>query len=463
MTFKQMHRGFRQTGAVKTGLVFLTALSVACDPGKLLEVDAPTQILEESLNDPTLADLLVNSMQGTFYCALGSYTVLGTEITDLLTFTGASVPRGWVDARNLRGGIGFVGQYGPGPCDTNTELGSYSALQLTRAYADDLLAKLNGWTDEEVAVAGNRTEFIATTAAYSGLSTNLIGEGFCTAAFDLGPEIRVADVFTRAEGKFTEAIAAAQTVGNTDLLNLAHLGRARVRLNLGRAADAATDAALVPAGFLYNSQQSAASTFQYNIVYYQAAFLQNTSVREPFGMMRRHDQTTATNVTGTVPFSGWTFGGMADPRMGVVGGGTPREVWLSTKYASLADPLPIARYEEAVLIIAEAEHAAGNLATAVTRINELHTAAGLPDFVSTDAVAILDHIIEERKRELFLESHALGDWLRYNLPFLPAAGSPYEGSGLEFYGTTTCMPLPENERVNNPNVADAPTDDQLQR
>lgn len=462
MTFEQAHRGFRQTGAVKTGLVFLTTLSVACSPGKLLEVDAPTQILEESLDDPSLADLLVTSMRGTFYCALGSYTVLGTEITDLLTFTGNSVPRGWVDARNLRGGIGFVGQYGPGSCNTSTELGSYSALQLARRYADDLLAKLKGWTDEEVAVAGNRTEFIATTAAYAGLATNLIGEGFCTAAFDLGPEIRVAEVFTRAEGKFTEAITAAQAVGNAALLNLAYLGRARARLNLGRAADAAADAARVPAGFLYTSQQSASSTYQYNIVYYQMAFLGNTSVREPNGMMRRHDQATPTNVTGTVPFDGWTFGGVPDPRMSVVSA-TARNIWVSTKYTSLASPIPIAKYGEAVLIIAEAELEAGNLPNAVNRINELHTAAGLPNFASSDAGEIRDHIIEERKRELFLESHALGDWLRYNLPFLPSAGSPYEGSGLEFYGTTTCMPLPENERVNNPNVNDAPTDDQLHR
>ena len=56
-------------------------------------------------------------------------------------------------------------------------------------------------------------------------------------------------------------------------------------------------------------------------------------------------------------------------------------------------------------------------------------------------------ICEERRRELYLEGHRNNDMLRFNLPFdtgLHRKGAPY--------GPTTCLPLPEVERLNNPNI-----------
>lgn len=61
-------------------------------------------------------------------------------------------------------------------------------------------------------------------------------------------------------------------------------------------------------------------------------------------------------------------------------------------------------------------------------------------------------IIEDRRRELFVEGHRLGDIRRYALPLSPAAGTPYPGGG-GVYGTQSCFPLPDVERVNNPNIA----------
>ena len=114
------------------------------------------------------------------------------------------------------------------------------------------------------------------------------------------------------------------------------------------------------------------------------------------------------------------------------------------------DPIPIARWEEAQLIIAEV---AGG-ATALAIIDALHAQAGLPSFSGTNPTAtqITDHImLEERRRELFLESHHLYDMRRFDLPFLPPAGTPYPDKG-GFYGTATCFPLPDVERDNNPNL-----------
>ena len=82
------------------------------------------------------------------------------------------------------------------------------------------------------------------------------------------------------------------------------------------------------------------------------------------------------------------------------------------------------------------------------------TRPGLPAYDATGQTLaqVQTQLVEERRRELFLEGHRLGDLRRYNLPFLPAAGTPYPGGG-GVYGTQTCFPLPDIERINNPNIS----------
>ena len=110
----------------------------------------------------------------------------------------------------------------------------------------------------------------------------------------------------------------------------------------------------------------------------------------------------------------------------------------------------MASWEEAQLIMAEAEHDAGTLAGAVAIINKLHTNAGLPAFASSDATEIMDQIIYERSAELFLEGHHLYDITRYNLPLIPAVGT-YSPFG-DTYGNDLCFKLPATEFQNNDNI-----------
>ena len=67
------------------------------------------------------------------------------------------------------------------------------------------------------------------------------------------------------------------------------------------------------------------------------------------------------------------------------------------------------------------------------------------------SASVKAQIIEERRRELFVEGHRLGDIRRYGIPFTPAAGAPYQYGGV--YGTQSCFPLPDVERINNPSIA----------
>ena len=85
-------------------------------------------------------------------------------------------------------------------------------------------------------------------------------------------------------------------------------------------------------------------------------------------------------------------------------------------------------------------------------INQLHARVGLPPFASTDPAAIEAQILYERKAELFLESQGLGDIRQYALPLTPAPGTVFkDGSGT--YAAQTCFPLPDIERLNNPNIS----------
>jgi hypothetical protein len=267
-----------------------------------------------------------------------------------------------------------------------------------------------------------------------------MGEGFCSAVIEEnGPEVQPAQVFGVAETRFTRAIQAAEAAGNQDMLNLAQLGRARARLNLGKLGEAAADArAVLERSPRYVKGDTASSSSS-----------------------RRHNRVGAEffagNITVDLTYRDLTVAGQPDVRVtafdtGTKGHDSATPVWMVTKYGTerSADirnlPVPVASWREAHLIIAEAEGGA----EAVQRINVLRDFWGLPRFSSTDAAEIRAQLIEERKRELFLEGHHLWDLRRFNLPQTPAVGTAYRQGG--FYGDVRCFPLPAVERNNNPNA-----------
>jgi hypothetical protein len=146
-----------------------------------------------------------------------------------------------------------------------------------------------------------------------------------------------------------------------------------------------------------------------------------------------HDPRIASTSTGQVGTDGFTV------------------VVYPNKDATADAPIAIAKWSEAQLIIAENDVASSNLPAAIAIIDTLQARAGQPAYSgAVTATAVTAQIVEERRRELWLEGHRLGDLRRYNLPFKPATGSPYGAGGT--YGSQTCFPLPDIERINNPNI-----------
>jgi hypothetical protein len=174
---------------------------------------------------------------------------------------------------------------------------------------------------------------------------------------------------------------------------MARVGRARVRLDLGRKSEATADARLVPKGFVRNSTYSATNPRRMNYVYVLNYREQLVSVDPSFRSLQ--------------------VGGVPDLRVpteysGRKGNDAQTDLWYQRKYTTEASPIPIASWDEAQLIIAEAEGGQAG----VDRINALREQAGLPRFSSADPAAIEAQIREERRRELYLEGHRLNDMLR---------------------------------------------------
>jgi starch-binding outer membrane protein, SusD/RagB family len=417
----------RATLVRSTALCLLAFALTGCDwLDRALDVQAPELIPSTNMDDPQQAGLLVAGALADFDCAYGSYIVITGEMSDELTNASELANRWPYDRRDVQPSDI---RYATFNCQS---LGVYVPVSTARFTTDDTLEKLEAWSDADVP---NRTSLIAEMAAYSGYSHILLGEGFCSAAIDLGPELSQAQVFERAEPRFTRAIAAAEASGRTDLLNMALVGRARVRRNLGNLTGAADDARRVTDGFAVYAEASSASSRRQNRIFI-------------------HNRQPSIDVTVAEASRGLTFGGVPDPRVEVIEGDRNAAdglvAWYQTKYTSDSSPMRIASWEEAQLIIAEVEAEIGDPQAAVAIINELHRRVGLPVFGSTDVEEIRAQVIEERRRELFLEGQRLYDIHRKGIEFGPAPGTPYRRAGV--YGSATCLPLPDIERANNPNI-----------
>jgi hypothetical protein len=411
----------------------IAALSVglamtACSDITRLQQSNPGQ-LGPGVFSPENADLIVNSSRGDFECAFNDYIAASGTFMDELANAISQTANFDLDRRTVTPDE----QYGTVDCTAQQLTGVYTTLSVARASNDVAVAHLEGWTDAQVP---DRSQLIGVASAYAGYSLVLLGEGMCSAALDLGPEQTPAQLFAAAKVRFDTAVAAATRAGDTETLNLALLGRARTELNLGNSADAAADAAQIPPGFEVDIDHDATATRRQNVIFIQTKQSQfasvDTSIQNRYAA--DHDPRIAVTNTGQLGSDGFTV------------------IWLANKDATATSPQALAKYSEAQLIIAENDANTANLSGAKTIINNLREAAGQPDFnPPTLTVAnVMAEIVEQRRRELFLEGHRMGDIRRLGLPLAPATGAPYVSGGT--YGDQTCFPLPNIERINNPNL-----------
>ncbi len=436
MSFRLTHRSTLVTparsavhSAWRLALAFTLIGSTACN--KILDVENPSSVPAEALSDPALAPALAAAAIQTLQCGVMQYAATAGMLSgEYLSANGFVNNHPW----EWRGVVEIKGE--PGSCTYGrgtTSMGFYTPLQQARFQLDDAFTRLEGFTDAQVP---NRALLMAQMRAYGGYADLLLGEGMCQMTMDNGPAMTRAEVFAAAEARFTDAITRATAVGDQSILNMARVGRARARLDLKNLPGAAADAGLVPAGFVRNAEFTEGGAAQReNRIYNLTIRNDYLSVSVPYRNL------TVNGVPGNVP----------DPRVKVKDAGkkandgvTP--LWQQQKFIAQtgATPIPIASWNEAQLILAEAVGGQAGL----DAINRVRTANGVP--IITDPApagqAFIDLVLEERRRQLFSEGQRYSDMLRYNLPFVK--GTTLRGNT---YSDLTCVPLPDVETRNNPN------------
>lgn len=413
----QTLRFLRQLGAVAVSACWLAACRNA------LEVEFPGRVPAEQINKPELAPTLVKGAIGDLECAYNNYvSATAAHSDEFETANSNGTGALWGE----RGITSDFEDYISGPCEgTFTGFGIQTAMHTARYQAEDIYSRLQAWTDQQVP---NRKQLLATVRTYGAYPYIFFGETYCEIAFDGGKAVSRAASLTIAEQRLTEAITLAQAAGNNDMLNLARVGMARVKMDQQKWADAAQVAQLVAVDYVKMADRGTENDRRYNKLY------------ENF------------NAGGLYTIAD-ELRNIDDPRLQVRDAGRGAfnptiRLWVTDKYTALGDPIRLASYREAQLMVAEAQARQAQIGPAMATLNLRRGQLGLtPLSASTQAEAV-SAVIEERRRELAFEGgHRLNDILRNNIPWKGANGSPrkfndYTGRP---YGAATCFPLPTKE------------------
>ena len=447
----------------------------ACDT--LLDVNLPSELTDQALEDPTGAETQMVSAVTHFEDAYDFHLdeVFGREDGGEIFMCGPNCSHY---------------QY-------QVEHGEFGTFSKARRFASFLHAKLTDeWTVSQVP---DRAELLAISSIYEGAALQWMGDNLCEAAVDGGTLISPDAALALAEGLYTTALSEISAAGDfampsriaTSATTLTHGLRAQVRWSRGDIAGAVADAQQVEAGFVgWVTRESNRRNYA-------------GSNRNIGGFLDLYDPIDwwpgGTNpATGqawpaVIPFTGYTFLGILPDGRAVHEDGIPvrtegtagvihigndhgveatavadtrvphRDVeiqgkggtgYVPTKYPGVADDEPLLNWQEMVLIRAEAVGGQG----AIDLVNELRTSAGLPLVTYADpnnAQQIRFMIIEERRRALVLEGRYFQTKLQNpDLLWFPRGIGGTRGFDHAFRGGVRFI-MPNGEYVNNENLTTA--------
>jgi hypothetical protein len=444
-----------------------------CDLESLLEVDLPARLTEESLTEPNSVGLMVNSVIGQFECGYASFLYEESAWADT-----------WDRIAGRHGNFEYQEAPGTGSCDTAPEgFNWYMPMQISRSIAFQTYENLTGWTNAQVP---NRERLLATTAVYAAGALDIFGEHMCDTAVDGSPLMSQDDMLALAEEWATKALGHIATTGDfaipqgatENIETLAYGLRARIRWARGPSHwnGALADALRVPEGYTAWITRETGPERR-NKVYVAATQVGYGHVHGPF----THWEGPPNPVTGeswpaVIPFTGYLDLGILPDgraisddqypirtvdnptavedtrvvtRVQPIAGPQPGPVPL--KYLAEAEDMPWVSWDDIWLIRAEIE---GGQA-AIDRVNELRAARDLPlvSYANAgNADQILDMIIEERRRELWIEGRFWATKIRNtDRLWFPRRFGNTIFTGYPYSGGVT-MALPTSEYDLNPNM-----------
>jgi hypothetical protein len=310
----------------------------------------------------------------------------------------------------------------------------YNGLERAMVSAKSAISALNSTP------AGTKSADLARVEMVAGYSFELLAEEFCQATVAGGAPLAPAALIDSAIAHFSNAITVGTAAGTTGatFVNASYVGRARAELQKGDKANAAADAAKVPAGFTYNmtySDDLANRTRLGNTIWDREGGSRGSITVAP------------------------AYRGLSDPRVPVLAPGQhsllPQDgvtpYFVQQKYTAYSSPIRLASRVEADYIGAEASGTAAELALIATR----RTASAQPAYAgATDAASVLVELENQRARDFYLEGKRLGDLQRNGAAVtnMPVPGSTYFKNGYDKVQALTCYPMPSAEVNNNPNI-----------
>ena len=438
-------RAIRPVGAATA------VMALANCSSKILIVDTPDVLSASALGGSLGATTLRNgsmqdfvvSFSGTQDGFLVSTGNMGDEIQTTDTFA----DRYFTDGRKQTEVLGGA---------TNT---MYNQLHLARA---GLSSAIIAWAKVKPTTAAAK-DSLAEMYAIRGFTEDFFAEAYCSGtpfsnvaedgSFVYGTPLTTAQILARAGSTLDSAVALA--TGAT-YKSLASVGKARVLLNLGQFAQAASAVSAVPTTFKYQVFHSVATGRQQNGVF-NATFQAGTryTVQTKEGVNGLDYLTTPAD-----PRAPWT----ASLRVGF--DGTSRNLPVEQKYPAKNSPVTLADGIEARLIEAEARLNAtaggsqGDRDAVFALLNTLRAtglAAAITPLPTSPATqdAAVDMLFKERALWLYLTGHRLGDMRRLLRQYGRSQANVFPIGGMLYrpgdtYGTDVNFVLPFPER-NNPN------------
>lgn len=293
---------------------------------------------------------------------------------------------------------------------------------------------------------------IARGALTSGFGLVFMAEAFCEGTMRgpggvPGSLMSQTQLLETAVTRFDRAIQSGTAAGGAagaQLADAARVGRGRALLQLGRGAEAA------------QAVSGVASSFVFEIPYVDDAgnrgrlgnFIFAGSFRgtRPNLVVSPFFRAIGQNITGDPSEPS------GDPRIrfvdtGAFGQDGELPFFDQRKFNSWADPIRLASGLEARYIAAEGS---GSNTQILELVNERRAAGGQGPYTGGNPLA---ELLRQRSIDFFLEGRRMGDLQRHGnlLPGLTPPGEYYK-SGIGAVGSQTCWPIPQAERVGNPNI-----------
>lgn len=389
----------------------------ACE--NFLDVKSPGRIADEDLNSFDAITGLVTGMSGDLTEALDAtlqtLSVASGELTHGGSYDLADIPRGIIL-----------------PEDVN---GEWAEMQQARWVAENGIERIRTIFEESGQGDFESSAAVARAFALAGFTNRMLGENVCSTVIDGGEEQPHTIHFDRAEEQFSEAIRIGGAAGDLETVTAAHAGRASVRAWQGDWAGAVQDAQQVPPGFVYLA-------------------LFNTSDLGNDLAFETHDRPEYT-VWNTV-FEGHPN----DPRIpwdtifdaaGQVARGANGQdpFFQQNKLPELGSDVPLAKGTEMLVLRAEAALRDSDIAGAFALLNQARAVYGMAPLAAPASLEEAWDVLHfERGATTWLEARRLWDLRRW---FEAGPASPMYHPFLE--GRDACIPISEEERDANPNLA----------